>query len=183
MARLANDAPLNLTTMSPPHIRLAVRATVLSAVLTAFATSCERPQTAAPGLDVSVAQFQQLRWLEGTWRGTGGGTDAFFEGYRWVDDSTIRKVDFADSTVAVVTDSGDIALRSNRVRSVSSTRSWVVVALDSTSVRFAPERNASNGFEWRRRAPGSWTARLTWDSAGVAKERVYEMRAITRLAQ
>lgn len=169
--------------MSPLHIRSTAPAALLSAVLMAFATSCERPQSAAPGLDVSAAQFQQLRWLEGTWRGTGGGINAFFEGYRWVDDSTIRKVDFADSTVAVVTDSGDIALRSNRVRSVSSTRSWVVVALDSTSVRFAPERNASNGFEWRRSALGTWTARLTWDSAGVAKERVYEMRAITRPAQ
>jgi hypothetical protein len=94
-----------------------------------------------------------------------------------VNDSTIRKVDFADSTLAVVSDSGDITLRGNRVRSESPARSWVVVALDSTSVRFAPERSAANGFEWRRGTTGTWTARLTWDSAGVARERVYEMRA------
>jgi hypothetical protein len=127
-------------------------------------------------LQVSSAQFQQLRWIEGSWRGTGGGVDAFYEGYRWTDDSTIAKYDYADSTLGMVTDSGTIALRAGVVRS-GTERSYVVVALDSTTVRFAPERNAANGFEWRRTAPDAWTARLTWDSAGVAKERVYELRA------
>jgi hypothetical protein len=128
---------------------------------------------------VSPAQFQQLRWLEGRWRGTGGGIDPFFEAYRWVDDSTIRKYDLADSTLAVVTDSGEIVLRGGTVRSQSPARAWVVEALDSSSVRFAPERNAVNAFEWRRTGAGEWTARLTWDSAGVPRERVYEMRAYT----
>jgi hypothetical protein len=76
-----------------------------------------------------------------------------------------------------VTDSGAITRRGGVVRSGSETRSWVVVALDSSHVRFEPERNAVNAFEWRRTAPGQWTARLTWDSAGVPRERLYEMRA------
>ena len=102
----------------------------------------------------------------------------FFEGYRWVDDSTMRKYDFKDSTFSAPTDSSEIVLRGGKVRNGSERQSWVVVALDSVSARFAPQRGASNGFEWRRGSPGSWTARLTWDSAGVARERVYELRAV-----
>ncbi len=149
-------------------------------VLTALLSACERGSSPdVTPAQVSSSQFQQLRWLEGDWRGSGGGVDAFYERYRWVDDSTIRKYDFSDSTLRVVTDSGEIVRRGSTVRSESPARSYVVVALDSASVRFAPERNATNGFEWRRTAPGAWTARLTWDSAGVARERMYEMRAHT----
>jgi len=130
-------------------------------------------------MTISQAQFQQLRWLEGMWSGSGGGIDAFYERYKWVDDSTIRKFDIdAPGASTVVKDSGDITLRAGVVRSGSPERSWVVVSLDSTSVTFAPERNASNGFEWRRTGAFTWTARLTWDSAGVARERTYEMKAL-----
>lgn len=144
---------------------------------------CERPQ-AAPAtptaLVVTVEQFQQLRWLEGTWRGSGGGYDGFYEGYRWMDDSTIRKYGYADSTFAVITDSGLVSLRGGAVRSASPRSSYVAVALDSASATFAPERGAANSFEWRSTGSGTWTARLTWDSAGVPRERLYEMRAIPR---
>jgi hypothetical protein len=162
---------------------MSVRATLLPIVAVAgLVAACERPRgTATPTpLTVSTAEFQQLRWLEGSWRGSGGGYDGFHEGYRWVDDSTIRKFDFADSTFAVVNDSGEIALRGGAIRSASARSAYVVVALDSTSVTFAPERGAVNGFEWRRTGPGAWTARLHWDSAGIPRERLYEMRAIAR---
>lgn len=178
-----------------PRLRLRPRISAIVAVLAALSSACERSEPAARAdtsasanpastantaitpATVSAAQFAQLRWLEGQWRGEGGGVPAFFEGYRSVDDSTIRKYDFGDSTFRTPTDSGDITLRGGRIRSGSSAQSWVAVALDSASVRFAPERGASNGFEWRRGAPGAWTARLTWDSAGLARERVYQMRA------
>ena len=150
----------------------------LALIVVGLLCGCER-QTArrVTAASVSPAQFQQLRWLEGSWRGSGGGFDAFFEGYRWVDDSTIRKYGYADSTLATVTDSGDITLRGTTVRSESPERAWVVEGLDSVSVRFAPERNAANDFEWRRVGPGAWTARLTWDSAGVPREVLYELRS------
>lgn len=156
---------------------------IVIGVATASLVACERAKTetatppAVTPLAVTSAQFQQLRWLEGRWHGSGGGVDNFFEGYRWVDDSTIRKYDFADSTFSAPTDSSEIRLRDGVARSGSSTTSWVVVALDSIEVKFAPERGASNAFSWRRNGASAWTARLTWDSAGIARERVYEMRA------
>ncbi len=154
------------------------RPAILPALTFAVLAGCAgegAPPAEAP-LAVSTAEFAQLRWLEGSWRGSGGGVDAFFEGYRWVDDSTIRKFGFPDSTLATPSDSGDIALRGGTVRSGGPEREYVLVALDSSSVRFAPGRGAANGFEWRRTGESSWTARLTWDSAGVARERTYEMQ-------
>jgi uncharacterized lipoprotein YbaY len=147
-----------------------------------IAAACERQQstTAAPvPVAVTASQFQQLRWIEGVWRGSGGGYDGFYERYRWTDDSTITKYEYADSTLVQVSDSGMITLRDGAVRSASPRSSYVAITLDSTSVTFAPERGASNGFEWRHTGPGAWTARITWDSAGVPRERLYEMRAIT----
>ena len=167
------------------RLPLRLRVSLIIAAYTALVAACERsapvPATDTPArtaVSFSPTQFAQLRWLEGRWRGEGGGAPPFFEAYRWVDDSTIRKYDFGDSTFNTPVDSGNIVLRAGQVRSGSPTQSWVAVALDSVSIRFAPERGASNGFEWRRGAPGSWTARLTWDSAGVARERVYELRAV-----
>jgi hypothetical protein len=131
----------------------------------------------APAATVSSAEFQQLRWLEGNWRGSGGGFDQFYESYRWVDDSTIRKYDFPDSTLATPSDSSELTLRNGVVRNGSPARSWVLSSLDSARAVFVPERNANNGFEWIHTAPGSWTARLTWDSAGVPRDILYEMRS------
>lgn len=157
------------------------RSLVAGLAVVGFAiTACTRADSPVDQpLNITLAQFQQLRWLEGTWRGSGEGYDAFFERYQWVNDSTIQKVGFTDSTLAIATDSSALMLRGEHVRSESPARSWVVVALDSIAARFAPERNAANGFEWRRTGDGAWTARITWDSANVARERLYEMRAYT----
>src|SRR5262245_23330336 len=91
---------------------------IVIAVVCASTAACnrEQPKDATPAastpapMTVSVAQFQQMRWLEGSWRGSGGGIDAFFEGYRFVDDSTIRSFEYPDSTL-VAKDSGEITLR------------------------------------------------------------------------
>src|SRR5262245_28887902 len=40
--------------------------------------------------EFSQSDFQKLRWLEGTWRGSDGGKGAFFEGYRFINDTTIE---------------------------------------------------------------------------------------------
>ena len=94
------------------------------------------------------------------------------------DDSTIRKFDYPDSTFSAPSDSGAIRLRGDTVFSGSPPRQWVAVALDSTRVTFEPWRGAVNAFTWQRDQAGGWSATLTWDSAGVAMKRVYEMRRV-----
>ena len=95
-----------------------------------------------------------------------------------IDDSTIRSFDYPDSTFSAPSDSGAIRLRGDTVFSGGTARQYVAVALDSTRVAFAPWRGATNDFTWQRDQAGGWSATLTWDSAGVAMKRVYEMRRV-----
>lgn len=126
---------------------------------------------------VTVAQFGQLRWLEGRWRGAEAAGAPFFESYRFLDDSTILSFSFADSTFTTVTDSGRMQLRGDTVTSGWPVPERVAIALDSASVAFSAPLRGGNGFSWHLEGPGAWTARLPWDSAGVARVRRYEMRA------
>jgi hypothetical protein len=147
-------------------------------------TACRReaasdtPRETPAAARITVADFGRLRWLEGRWRGEGSEGPPFFEAYHFMDDSTIQSYTYADSTFASASDSGMIRLRGDTVTSGWPAPQYVTTALDSTSVHFAALPGAANDFSWHYTGPGAWTARLTWDSAGVARERIYEMRAI-----
>ncbi len=152
-------------------------------LLVMLASACAResrePQrpTATPA-SVAPEQFATLAWLSGRWRGSDSSGMAFYEAYAVIGPSEIRSYTYADSTFAQVTDSGSIILSGDTVFTGSPSQRWVATELDSTGVRFAPWRGASNSFAWRRGAEGSWTATLQWDSAGVAMSRTYSMRAV-----
>jgi hypothetical protein len=131
-----------------------------------------------PAARVTLAQFGQLRWIEGRWRGAEVGGTPFFEAYGFVNDSTIRSYVYSDSTLTIVSDSGIILWRGDSITSGREAAHYVAVRFDSVSVEFAPLGAATNGFAWIHAGPGAWRARLIWDSAGVARERTYDMRAI-----
>lgn len=166
----------SLIVRAPVLLRHVISVSVAATVTATFAACTGRSDTVTPAT-VTTAQFQQLRWLEGNWIGSGGGIDDFYEGYHWVDDSTILKYEFPDSSFAAARDTSRIRLREGVVRSGANSHSWVAVSIDSMQATFAPERSVTNGFEWRRAGPSAWTARLTWDSSGVPRERTYNMRA------
>ncbi len=66
-------------------------------------------------VEFSLPQFQELRWLEGTWRGAAVGEAALFEAYRLVNDSPLEITYFADSTLTTTTGTGSVALRAGRI--------------------------------------------------------------------
>lgn len=133
---------------------------------------------AAAAVRVTLDEFGRLRWLEGRWRGAEGAGAPFFESYRFVDDSTIQQFAYADSTFSAVSDSGLIRLRGDTVTSGSPAPRYVATAISADSVHFAALPGAANDFTWRSVGDGHWTARLIWDSAGVRRDRVYDMRAV-----
>ena len=159
----------------------------LAALMLLALTACQREtartaeETPEP-MRVTPGEFRSLTWLEGRWRGTLNDTAPFYEGYRFVDDSTLRSVTYADSMGRQVSDSGQITLRGGHIMSGDSARGYVVTALDSSSVHFKPVGAARNAFTWRRESDGTWTATLTWrDASGRPAERVYVMRPLGRL--
>lgn len=130
---------------------------------------------------VTAEQFQTLRWLGGTWRGTGEGVSPFFERYRFVDDSTIRRYSYSDSSFAEISDSGTTALRGASVTGGDPEPEWLVTSVDSVGWRFESLREAGRGFTWSRTSDDLWTARLVWrDPENNARERVYTLTRLTR---
>lgn len=131
----------------------------------------------------SLADFRQLRWLEGRWRGGLPNGDSFYEQYRWADDSTIVMHSFPDSTFARASDSARISLRNGVVANEGATARWEATDLDSASVDFAPVRGASNSFGWVRESSTRWTATLrSTDREGRPQQTVYRMERINRAA-
>ncbi len=139
------------------------------------------PPDAAPAptpARVTVADLQRFRWLEGRWRGAVEGGAPFFESYQFLDDSTIGSFAWSDSTMTVASDTGRIWLRGDSLTSGWPTPQRVATALDSVSMHFSAPRGGGNEFTWRTTGPDAWEARLTWDSAGVPRERIYRMQRL-----
>ena len=132
---------------------------------------------AAPLAGVTTARFAELRWIEGTWRGSGTEQPTFYERYTFVDDSTILAQSSADSTFPDPAEGSTIRLRGGRITTGEDTMEWAASTIDARSVRFDPVRGVNNAFTWTSESDSAWVARLTWtDRDGVAHERVYQMR-------
>lgn len=138
---------------------------------------------------LTPAALRRLRWLEGSWRGVdasgaGGADDAFYERYRFADDSTLLIDAFRDSTFTVVTEQSRYELHAGRFEKAGVGARWVVVRLgDDGAVDFAPVRGARNAFTWRPLSADAWTAELRWpaDPAtpnGAARRRTYRMTRV-----
>ena len=109
---------------------------------------------------VTLQEFQQLRWIEGVWRGSGGNYPSFFEEYRVLDDSTIRMRAFSDSTRATVTDSSTIEWRNGSVRSRSERSSYDAIEVTPVSIRFRRPGESQGGHTFQQVSPNEWTATL-----------------------
>ena len=136
------------------------------------------PVAPAAPIDVSVEQFGALRWIEGTWRGSGVEQPTFYERYTFVNDSTIRAESSPDSTFPNPEEAGTIELRGGRVTTGDGeAMQWAVSSIDARSVRFDPVRGARNTFVWTSESDSAWNARLSWtDRDGVPHETLYQMR-------
>jgi len=125
---------------------------------------------------ITVRDFRRLRWIEGSWRGSGSGQAPFYERYRFADDSTLVVDGFADSTLATVTESTRFQLRGGLLGNPGAVR-WVASRLDDRAVDFVPVAGARNTFTWRYDTPDRWTALLHWPASDTrpARDATYTM--------
>lgn len=130
-----------------------------------------------PAVAVSPSQFSQLKWVEGSWRGTLPNGAPFFERYMPIDDSTLAMHSFPDSTFATATDSARVQLRADTVRNQGRNASWVVTKWDSTRVDFAPEWGATNTIVWQRDR-NAWNATIETVVDGKPSIVTYRMERI-----
>lgn len=133
------------------------------------------------GATVSLADFQQMRWINGMWRGFMPDGKTFYERYRMVNDSTMVMHAFPDSTFGTPSDSSVIALRNGVVTSAGGSSLYVATRLDSTGVDFAPQRGATNRFTWARESATQWSATLRFaDRDGRPQTVVYALHKFGR---
>jgi hypothetical protein len=171
---LAALAALALAACDPPPRAPAAPAPAPAAAPTASsATAAASPQAPAR---ITVADFRKLRWIEGSWRGSGVGQAAFYERYRFADDSTLVVDAFPDSTLATVSESTRFELRGGTLGNAGTVR-WAASRLDGRAVDFVPVAGARNTFTWRYESPDRWTALLHWPASDTrpARDATYDM--------
>jgi hypothetical protein len=127
---------------------------------------------------LTAADLQKLRWIEGTWRGTGDNVKPFFERYRFEGDSSLLIDGFEDETLAKVTDTTRYELKDGEFGGGNDGHRYVAISLDDRAIEFGPAVNVKNGFRWERgESKDIWKATIVLPASGdkPARQRVYKM--------
>jgi len=141
----------------------------------------QKPPVPSPSpKPITTADLVKLRWIEGSWRGTGDEQPPFYERYKFENDSTLVVETLADETMSKVTEVDRFELKNGQFGKSATDSGSVAIALDDNSITFAPLGKSRNFFRFQRESANSWRAILNWtDKDGAAKERVYRMERIT----
>jgi hypothetical protein len=160
---------------------------ILSIVVFGGLVGCARPSTPANEMQGAASQapspktitapdLVKLRWIEGTWRGTGTNQPPFFERYRFENDTTLVMEELADETATA-------AKRTSRYELKDGTfgdDSHVATALDDKAITFSPRIQGQNSFRWQSESKDVWKAILTLPAKGnaPAKEVIYVLERL-----
>ena len=125
----------------------------------------------------SVSDLEKLRWIEGTWRGTGDVEAPFFERYRFESPTTLAVDSFTDETLSKVEDTTRFELKDGQFGNGGEGSRWTASSMDYQGVNFVPIVKARNSFRWQRESDNTWTAILKWPPAQgkPGRQRVYKM--------
>lgn len=140
----------------------------------------QSPSQAAQGLSVKPEDLKKLKWIVGTWRGTGDVEKPFYERYSFENESTLLVESFEDESLSKVSDVTRFELRDGKFGGGSEGSRWVATQLTEGSVTFEPVARARNSFLWQRVSDDSWKAviKLPATASAPARERVYNMERL-----
>jgi hypothetical protein len=119
----------------------------------------------------STADLAKLRWIEGTWRGTGVDQTPFYERYRFENDSTLLVENFDSDKYDKVTEVSRFELKDGQFG--EGTRS-AATEIDNDSIIFYPLAKG-NSWRWKRESKDQWQAIVDWPVG----HRVYRMERWT----
>lgn len=141
------------------------------------ALGCASRPGQTPAKNLTAADLQKLRWIEGTWRGSGVNQPPFFERYRFESDSVLAIDSFDDEKLTKVTDTTRYQLKDGEFGGGSDGARYAASVLDDNSITFLPVVKARNSFVWKRESKDAWTAIIRWPATNnkPAGERIYNM--------
>lgn len=125
---------------------------------TAISANTPSTQATPTPAKLTAEDLKKLRWIEGTWRGTGVDQPAFFERYRWENDTTLAVDSFENEKLEKVTDTTRFELKDGEFGGGSEGARYVATALDDNAITFGPVVKARNSFVWKRESKDTWTA-------------------------
>ena len=96
------------------------------------------PTPAPTPKNIAPADLQKLRWIEGSWRGTGVDQPPFFERYRFESDTVLAVDSFDDEKLTKVSDTTRFELKDGEFGGGGEGSRYVAVALDDNLITFAP---------------------------------------------
>lgn len=125
----------------------------------------------------TASDLKKLRWIEGTWRGTGDVDKPFFERYHFENDTTLVVESFADETLSNVTEVTRYELKDGKFGNGGEGARWAATLIDDNSITFEPVARARNAFRWMKQSNDVWNAVLNWPATGnsPAKQKTYQM--------
>ena len=155
--------------------RLMTAASLLVLMFAACQRSPEAQNDPPIATNLTTADVARLKWLEGTWRGSGVDQAPFFERYRFENESILAVDTFPDEKLDKVEDTARFELKDGRFGNPH----YAASKIEDNAVDFEPI-TAKNSFRWERVSENAWKAILTWPAQGnkPAGERVYNMERI-----
>jgi hypothetical protein len=155
---------------------------LLFIVLGAIAACSRAGSTSDAKSKFTKADLTKLRWIEGTWRGSGVEQAPFFERYRFEDENTLAVDAFPDEKLDKVDDTTRFVLKDGEFSNGGGGDGarWSASVIDDQGITFEPLAKAKNSFRWERESANTWKAILKWPAADgkPARERIYKMERI-----
>jgi len=148
---------------------------VLGLIITSHSLDAQTPQPKK----FSGADLEKLKWIEGTWRGTGDVEAPFFERYRFENETTLAVDSFTDEKLTKVEDTTRFELKDGQFTNGGGGDGarWSAILIDYQGITFEPLVKAKNSFRWQRESENMWTAILNWppSEGKPGRQRVYKM--------
>jgi hypothetical protein len=161
-----------MSLLTPQRVLLSICAVAL---LTAFVFQRPGLKQKLTG-SYSAKDFSSLKWVEGKWKGTGGG-QPFFEQYQFVNDSLMEILYYPDSTFKNESGRGTVYLSGGQIFHRNGKLQWQVNKLNAKSVSFEPKAGATNAFMWAKESDELWNAVMV--TPGSAKPgKTYRMQRV-----
>jgi hypothetical protein len=157
------------------HQTLAVLAlTLISTLLVA----CQTTKPTTPGT-FTAADITKLKWIEGTWRGTGEKQPPFFERYRFEGTTLVVEGFGADEASQKVNETTRFELRDGRFGAIDGDSESAASWISDSAVQFVPVRGSKNSFRFEKQDDGTWRAVIEWPASGdkPARTITYKMEA------
>jgi len=152
---------------------------IVATILVWPVQSTQLPRQAQPPetKKFSASDLEKLRWVEGTWRGSGDVDAPFFERYRFENETTLAVDAFTDETLKTVEDTTRFELKDGQFTNGGEGSRWIATTIDYQGVTFEPLVKAKNSFRWQRESDNTWTAILKWPvvDGKPGRQRVYKM--------